>query len=121
MTRVGSHQAVKVEIKTSSWFMEAKVRASTPSSYDRATRLNTNPTRHRGHQVPTNPKTGQGPPRRWITTSQQDGSRSSKAMEVKTKTTVTNWRSRQRKGVPKAVGATSLLAVTKAVTPSGYK
>ncbi|CAL1404953.1 unnamed protein product [Linum trigynum] len=57
----GSHQAVEGEIKTSSWFIEAKARASTPSSHDWVTRLNTNLTRHRGHQVPTSPKMGQGP------------------------------------------------------------
>ncbi|CAL1373411.1 unnamed protein product [Linum trigynum] len=76
----GSHQAVEGEIKTSSWFMEAKPRASTPSSYDRATRLNTNPTRHRGHQVPTNSKTGQGPQRRRLPTSHQGGDKDPEAV-----------------------------------------
>ncbi|CAL1359491.1 unnamed protein product [Linum trigynum] len=76
----GSHQAVEGEIKTSSWFMEAKARASTPSSHDRATRLNTTTTLHRGHQVPTSPKTGQGPPRRRLPTSHQGGTREPEAV-----------------------------------------
>ncbi|CAL1384252.1 unnamed protein product [Linum trigynum] len=58
---VGSHQAVKGEIKTSSWFMEAKARASTPSSYERA--QSSTPTRHQGYGYQLVTKAGQEGPR----------------------------------------------------------
>ncbi|CAL1411730.1 unnamed protein product [Linum trigynum] len=102
ISRAGIRQVVEGEIKTSSWFMEAKGRTSTPSSHDRETRLNTNPTRHRGHQVPTSAKTEQGP--------QGDG------YQLVTKA---------GQGTPRRFGARGQLAVTmaftKAFTPGGYK
>ncbi|CAL1402851.1 unnamed protein product [Linum trigynum] len=94
----GSHQVVEGEIKSSSWFMEAKARASTPSSHDKATRINNNTTRHRGHQVPTSPRRDKGP----------QGDSYQLVTKAATRT-------------PRQFGAASQLEVTKAVTLDVYK